>query len=110
MPSAPFEVWKYFTRSVDKTTATCNVCKLSFTYARSTTNLWNHVTAKHPGSLESDKLKQPSMKQFTATGSVGVSGCSSDVITSKIVNMIVVDYLPLSLNVHAIVTLKFQIK
>ncbi|KAH3889664.1 hypothetical protein DPMN_013725 [Dreissena polymorpha] len=25
---------EYFTRSVDKKTATCNVCKLSFTYAR----------------------------------------------------------------------------
>ena len=71
MPPAPLEVWIYFTRSVDKKTATCNVCHVSFTYARSTTNLWNHVTVKHPGSLESarNKVKQPSMKQFTATGS-----------------------------------------
>ena len=89
MPPAPSEVWKYFGLSVDKKTTTCNVCKVSFTYARSTTDLWNHVTVKHPGSLESasNKVKQPSMKQFTATGSFGVSGVISVLVMWVLVRL-----------------------
>ena len=82
---ATSEVWTYFTRAVDKKSATCKVCNVSLTYVGTTTNLWNHVKGKHPNTKgESDKH---SMKKFTVSSSR--SGLNSEEITKKIVNMVV---------------------
>lgn len=64
---ATSEVWTYFTRSVDKKSVTCKLCSVRLSYMGTTTNLWNHVKAKHPSS-QSESSKQQSMKKFTVSG------------------------------------------
>ena len=51
MPHMPSAVWKYFTRSSDKKSASCNLCGTNLTYLGATANLLNHVKNKHPASL-----------------------------------------------------------
>ncbi|XP_052786338.1 E3 SUMO-protein ligase ZBED1-like [Mya arenaria] len=88
------EVWTYFTRSVENKSVTCKLCSVRLSYMGTTTNLWNHVKAKHPSS-QSESSKQQSMKRFTVSG-LKHDLCSEE-ITKKVVNMVVTDYLPISI-------------
>ncbi|KAH3793520.1 hypothetical protein DPMN_147034 [Dreissena polymorpha] len=73
MPPTPSAAWKYFTRSSDKKSATCNLCGVNLTYiqAGTTSNLLNHINNKHPSSASSndagDSKKQSSMSSFLST-------------------------------------------
>ncbi|KAH3833918.1 hypothetical protein DPMN_107234 [Dreissena polymorpha] len=66
MPPTPSAAWKYFTRSSDKKSATCNLCgaNLKYIQAGTTSNLLNHINNKHPSSASSndagDSKKQSS--------------------------------------------------
>ncbi|KAH3854310.1 hypothetical protein DPMN_096847 [Dreissena polymorpha] len=46
----PSRVWNYFTRSSDKSKATCNLCKQEFVYKSTTSNLQNHLDGQHPSA------------------------------------------------------------
>jgi len=45
---SPSRVWNYFTRSADKSKATCNLCNQDFVFKNTTSNLLNHLNGKHP--------------------------------------------------------------
>lgn len=69
--SAAIVLWKYFTRSTDKTLATYQLCNEKFTYTsgRTTSNFNNHLHNKHPALKSSEKSmpKQTSMNAFVST-------------------------------------------
>uniref|UniRef100_A0A1B6EFX7 BED-type domain-containing protein n=1 Tax=Clastoptera arizonana TaxID=38151 RepID=A0A1B6EFX7_9HEMI len=50
------QVWNYFTREGKNDYATCNICKKSFHYRSSTSNLKRHFEVKHRKHEESDSL------------------------------------------------------
>ncbi|KAH3813616.1 hypothetical protein DPMN_142081 [Dreissena polymorpha] len=50
MPPTPSAAWKYFTRSSDKKSATCNLCGVTYIQSGTTSNLLNHISNKHPSS------------------------------------------------------------
>lgn len=98
MPPTQSKVWNYFTRSVDKKSAKCNLCRVDLTYAGTTSNLNNHLKSKHPSTENSsdDTKKQASMTSFVQTPRK-LSGSQSERVTQAIADMIVKDYVPLSI-------------
>jgi hypothetical protein len=92
---SPSRVWNYFTRSADKSKATCNLCNQDFVFKNTTSNLLNHLNGKHPSVLTSETVKQTTMNLFV--NSPKKSKADNETITQTIADMIVSDYLPLSL-------------
>ncbi|XP_053387152.1 E3 SUMO-protein ligase ZBED1-like [Mercenaria mercenaria] len=98
MPPTTSDVWKYFTRANDRKSAKCNLCETTLAYSGGTSNLRNHLNGKHP-SINSgntdDTKKQTSLSAFVSTPKK-VSSSESEKITQSIANMVVMDYMPLS--------------
>jgi hypothetical protein len=92
-PSTASDVWKYFTRSLDKKTAKCNLCNTDFTYCGGTTNLRNHLKAKHPVSENSEAKKQTTMAAFVSTPTKKMTTSENERITQAIADMVVKDYV-----------------
>ena len=100
MPPMPFAVWKYFTRSSDTKSASYNFVRdqpnLSWSYIKSSKSCKeNKHAASLSGSDSSDNKKQVSMSAFVCSPKK-VSTSESERITCAIPDMIVKDYVPLS--------------
>lgn len=98
----PSHVWKYFTRSQDKKSAKCTLCNGVFAYLGTTSNLRNHLSSKHPNSAgtsspncDGDK-KQVFMTSFVQTPNK-LTKSDSERMTRAIADMVVKDYVPLSI-------------
>ena len=89
----PSRVWKYFSRSNDKLTATCNLCKQEFIYKGTISNLLNHLNGQHPKPETSEPVKQTPLSLFISRHK---RGRSDKQITQAITNMIISNLLPLS--------------
>ena len=102
MPPATSFVWKYFKRCADDNKVKCSLCGNELSWTGGTSNMRNHIRLKHPvedqTSLNSPtnlSNKQPSMTSFINT-STKLSAPQSEQITIAIADMIVTDYMPLS--------------
>lgn len=95
-PSVPSHGWKYFTRSNDKKTAKCNLCNKEYAYTGGSTNLSNHLKMKHSVATEVSAVvtQQPSVTSFLTSPAKKVS---DEKITQAIADMILTDYVPLSI-------------
>ena len=100
-PSTSF-VWKYFKRCAGDNKVKCSLCGNELFWTGGTSNMRNHIRLKHPSedqtSLNSPtnlSNKQPSMTSFINT-SKKLSAPQSGQITIAIPDMIVTDYMPLS--------------
>ncbi|XP_060605586.1 zinc finger BED domain-containing protein 4-like [Ruditapes philippinarum] len=97
MPPAKSNAWKYFKRCADSKTVKCTLCSCEMTYTGGTTNMLNHLRLKHPSENKiSDTQKQHSMDIFVNTKNK-ITETQSEKITQAIANMIVKDYIPLSI-------------
>ena len=101
IPPPTSKFWKFFKRCNDSKTAKCQLCEVELTYTGGTTNRLNHIRLKHSVKDESapgTPDKQSSVISFLRSSRARhLSGKQTDEITNAIVNMIVLDYLPLSL-------------
>ena len=96
MPPSKSVVWKYFKRAADDKTVKCSLCSAELTYNGSTTSMHNHLRLKHPDSTLSTPTKQqPSMTSFNSPKKLSQN--QKETITQAISDMIVSDYLPLSI-------------
>ena len=90
----PSRLWKYFSRSSDKLTAPCNLCKQEFVYKDTTSNLLNHLNGQHPAAETSEPVRQTTLSLFVS--SPKRSRSDNEKITQAITDMIISDFLPLS--------------
>lgn len=71
------KVWQYFTKYNDGGSARCELCCHILSYKSSTTNLFKHLTRKHPGELqlmgESEDPRE-NLKEFIAIDASGEHG------------------------------------
>ena len=93
----PSHVWKYFTRSSDKTSATCNLCDKQFAYKGTTSNLLNHLNIQHPSANTTNDTPKKQVPMTSFLNSPRKTKTDSDRITQAIADMIVADYVPLSI-------------
>jgi hypothetical protein len=76
----------------------CKLCECELVYTGGTSNMLNHIKLKHPSDFSEtpEKAKQSSMNEFVnSPRSRRFSSSQSELITNAIVDMIVLDYLPL---------------
>jgi len=93
----PSHVWKFFTRSSDKTSATCNLCDKQFAYKGATSNLLNHLNGQHPSANTNNDTHKKQVPMTSFLNSPRKTKTDSDRITQAIADMIVADYVPLSI-------------
>ena len=97
MPPSKSNAWKYFKRSADDKTVKCTLCSSEMTYTGGTTNMLNHLGLKHPSEQKpSNNDKQFSMDSFVNSPKK-LSSSQSGKITQAIADMIIKDYVPLSI-------------
>ena len=97
MPPSKSNAWKYFKRSADDKTVKCTLCSSEMTYTGGTTNMLNHLRLKHPSEQKpSNNDKQFSMDSFVNSPKK-LSSSQSEKITQAIADMIIKDYIPLSI-------------
>jgi hypothetical protein len=76
----------------------CKLCECELVYTGGTSNMLNHIKLKHPSDFSEtpEKAKQSLMNEFVnSPRSRRFSSSQSELITNAIVDMIVLDYLPL---------------
>ena len=97
MPPSKSNTWKYFKRSADDKTVKCTLCSSEMTYTGGTTNMLNHLRLKHLSEQKpSNNDKQFSMDSFVNSPKK-LSSSQSEKITQAIADMIIKDYIPLSI-------------
>ncbi len=89
-------VWTNFKRSADGKTVKCQLCEIELTFCGGTTNLHNHLRSRHPSDSQTDATSQLSVSGFmNSPRKLNPKSCEE--ITKAITEMIVKDYLPISL-------------
>ena len=86
------DVWKYFTKTPDRKKAVCSLCDREFAYSGGTTNLRDHLSAKH--SLQYSTASKPTTERTTLDDFVKRTKCSearAKNITERVSQMIVQD-------------------
>lgn len=99
MPAAASAVWKYFKRISDGTHVKCNLCSTVLKYTSGTSNMHNHMRGLHPTDSSASPVsneKQLSMTLFVNLPQK-VSASHAEKITQAIMNMVIFDYVPLSI-------------
>ena len=90
------EVWKYFNKSADKKKAVCSICDKALSYLGGTTNLRDHLQAKHP--LQYFTTTKPTTECTMLDDFVRRTKCSearAKNITDRVSQMIVQDLRPI---------------
>jgi hypothetical protein len=98
-PAAKSAVWKNFKRSSDDKTVKCNLCGAELAYNGGTTSMHNHLRLKHPSDTQPEtpaKDKQSTVTSFFNSPRK-LTSTQSEKITQAIAEMIVTDYIPLSI-------------
>ncbi|XP_063399690.1 E3 SUMO-protein ligase ZBED1-like [Mytilus trossulus] len=98
MPPPSSKAWSFFKRNADSKIVKCKLCEMELVYTGGTSNMLNHLKLKHPNDLSEtpEKVKQSSVLDFVQTPrSRRFSSSQSELITNSIVDMIVLDYLPI---------------
>ena len=100
MPPSASHVWKFFTKAADKKSATCNLCSMTLQLHGGTSNLNNHLKFKHPSENKNTQTKE-TLKQVPLTSFLSspwkIGGSEQEKITQAIADMIVSEYVPLSI-------------
>jgi hypothetical protein len=94
------KAWSHFKRDVESTIVKCKLCDLEMTYTRGTSNMLNHIKLKHSSDISGwfTPEKQPSVAEFpNSPRSRKLSSSQNEHITRAIVEMVVLDYMPLKL-------------
>jgi len=94
MPPIKSAVWSYFQRSSDGKTVKCTLCEMELTFCGGTTNMHNHIRLKHPS--DEKPTAQSTLSGFVSSPRKMNAG-TAEKVTVAITNMIVQDYLPVSL-------------
>ena len=98
MPPPTSAVWKYFKRNNDGNTVKCTLCSQELKMTGGTSNMRNHLKGKHPSheTGQREKENQSSMTLFVNTPKKTTSS-QKEKITQAIADMVVLDYIPLSI-------------
>ena len=94
------KAWSYFMRDVESKIVKCKLCNLQMTYTGGTSNMLNHLKLKHSSDISGwlTPEKQPSVAEFpNSPRSRKLSSSQNEHITRAIVEMVVLDYMPLKL-------------
>jgi len=100
MPPPQSKAWSYFKRDVESKIVKCKLCNLEMTYTGGTSNMLNHLKLKHSSDISGwfTPEKQPSVAEFAnSPRSRKLSSSQNEHITRAIVEMVVLDYMPLKL-------------
>lgn len=98
MPPPSSKAWSFFKRNADSKIVKCKLCEMELVYTGGTSNMLNHLKLKHPNDFSEtpEKVKQSSVLDFVQTPrSRRFSSTQSELITNSIVDMIILDYLPI---------------
>ena len=100
MPPPQSKTWSYFKRDVESEIVKCKLCNLEMTYTGGTSNILNRLKLKHLSDISGWFMpeKQPSVAEFAnSLRSRKLSSSQNEHITRAIVEMVVLDYMPLKL-------------